>query len=95
MEKQFNLGRLTLTKGVFEHMDESKPFAQFVQDSILRYIASDWGDLCEEDKRQNDYAVQNSERILAAYIFSDTGEKIWIITEWDRSVTTILFPDEY
>lgn len=58
-----------------------------------KYCKCDWGDTCEEDVRSNNEAVKNGERILAAYMYGDT--KIWIITEWDRSATTILFPEKY
>jgi hypothetical protein len=60
---------------------------------LARHVTGDWGDLDEHDKRVNDTAVQQGERILSAY---GTGaNKLWIITEWDRSGTTILRPDEY
>ena len=60
---------------------------------LNRHRQGDWGDVCDEDKKANDFALDNKERILSSYELD--GEKIWIITEWDRSVTTILFPSEY
>ena len=54
----------------------------------------DWGEVPEEDKRENEFSVQQGFRILSAYTTS-AGERIWIITEADRSATTILLPDEY
>lgn len=60
---------------------------------LLRFIKRDWGDVCEDDWKANDDAIDNDERLLAAYTLQ--GEKIWVITEWDRSVTTILLPSEY
>lgn len=96
MEK-FKLGQLVATRGVDDRMRKDRIFAAFVSRSIRRYQNRDWGDTCEEDKSQNDYAVDNGERILAAYEQAGVKEpmKIWIITEWDRSATTILFPEEY
>lgn len=96
MEK-FKLGQLVATRGVDDRMRKDRIFAAFVSRSIRRYQNRDWGDTCEEDKSQNDYAVDNGERILAVYEQAGVKEpmKIWIITEWDRSATTILFPEEY
>lgn len=59
----------------------------------MRYVVGDWGDTCEEDAKFNDISVDQGERILAVYKRGDWT--IWIITEWDRSCTTILFPEEY
>ena len=94
---KFQLGQLTATRGVADLMAENAAFARFTQISFARYQRGDWGDLCEEDAAMNDSAATNGDdRILAAY---DNAEhpawKIWIITEWDRSATTILFPSEY
>lgn len=92
---KFKLGQLVATRKVAERAETDLDFYDFVCESIRSYISCDWGDTCDEDKRMNDDAVKNGERILAVYIQRKTGEKIWIITEWDRSVTTILFPSEY
>ena len=60
---------------------------------LARHVTGDWGDLSEDDKKENDFSVTRNLRILSAY---GTGEsKLWIITEADRSATTILRPDEY
>lgn len=94
---KFELGQLVATAGVAEAMRENPDFNAFVWDSMRRYLECDWGDLEASDKKQNDDAVKNGDdRILAAYKKQDGKNwKIWIITEWDRSVTTVLFPDEY
>ena len=60
---------------------------------IERHAAWDWWEVCEEDAKLNNHAVQLWNRILSVYYIGD--DKIWIITEADRSVTTILLPDEY
>lgn len=94
---KFKLGQLVATKNVDERMQKDRIFAAFVSKSIRRYQNCDWGDTCKEDKASNDYAVENGERILGVYEQVGVKEpmKIWIITEWDRSATTILFPEEY
>lgn len=86
----FPIGQLVATPGAIEVMEEQgiNPLSL-----LLRHISGDWGDLSAEDKKENDFSVTRHLRILSAY---GTGEsKLWIITEADRSVTTILRPDEY
>ncbi len=87
------LGALYLTHGVNDKVAADEHFAKFVNESIRRHITQDWGEICEEDKRANNEALKYGERILSAFQRNKT--KIWIITEADRSSTTILFPDEY
>lgn len=60
---------------------------------LARHHQGDWGDVCEEDRESNEEALLMQLRILSSYNFSK--DKIWIITEADRSVTTILLPSEY
>lgn len=60
----------------------------------MRHATGDWGGLDPADKRANDSALANGERLLSAYPLRD-GTKVWIITEWDRSVTTLLLPSDY
>lgn len=95
MEEKFPLGQTVVTAAIDRRMDKDKAFARFVRVSLGRYIRCDWGDTCDEDKQSNEEALRDGERILAVYIYPKTDEKIWIITEWDRSVTTILFPSDY
>ena len=92
MEK-FSLGQLVMTRGVHSKIKEDVDFAVGVLDAFERYQRCDFGDLCEEDKTENEQALKNGNRIFAVYNIGN--EKIWIITEHDRSVTTILFPEEY
>jgi hypothetical protein len=61
---------------------------------LARHANGDWGELDEHDRRANEYALKHGLRVLSAYTLS-SGEKIWIITEADRSTTTILLPEEY
>ena len=97
MTTAFSMGQLILTKGVADQIEESRDFAAFVKKCLRRYITCDWGELSEDDKKLNDAALKhNDDRILAAYIPPEHPDwKIWIITEWDHSATTILFPREY
>lgn len=94
-ETKLKLGFMVFTQGVNNRVAEDTNFARFVTRSMKRHANSDWGDLCNEDKELNDQALNEYNlRILSAYE-ADNLPKIWIITEWDRSVTTVLFPDEY
>lgn len=93
--KKFDLGQVVVSKGVDEKMKEDRSFHIFVQVSIGKYIHRDWGQTCDEDAKANNRAIQNGERIRAVYKQPKTDTTIRIITEADRSVTTILFPDEY
>ena len=96
MSKRFDTGKLTVTAGVHAAMEENIEFNKFVNDSLMRYFVGDWGDIDEEDWKQNDESVDDGERIHAVYKNgADPDLTIWIITEWDRSATTILFPQEY
>lgn len=65
-----------------------------IQSALQRHVIGDWGELDADDKKANDEALQTGERLLSAYK-SATGTKFWIITESDRSVTTILLPEDY
>ncbi len=87
----FDIGKLVMTKGVGTKMNEDADFARHVVDSFYdRYRQGDWGDICSEDKRMNDRAVKNNDdRIVARY------NDIYVITEYDRSYTTILLTSEY
>ena len=87
----FPLGQVVATPGALEAFQNANeaPFPY-----INRHAVGDWGDLYPEDKRSNDEALEMGYRILSAYTLS-SGMKIWIITEADRSVTTLLLPEEY
>ena len=62
-------------------------------DYITRHAAGDWGELCAFDRRQNEIALRDGYRVVSSYEM--TAGRVWIITEADRSVTTILLPEEY
>ena len=95
----FPLGQLVMTRGVNDLVADDEAFAKFVTKSLARHIKGDWGDVDDEDKLTNDASLKQGLRLLSAYNddrFPKHGiSTIWIITEADRSATTILFPDEY
>jgi len=92
---KFQLGRTMMTAGVNDQVADDSKFAKFVTESLARHATGDWGDMSQEDKAENDLALKAGDlRIFSAY--EKPGlPKVWIITEADRSATTILFPDEY
>lgn len=94
----FPTGTLLHTATVNEAAKANSVFALFIMQSIIRHRNNDWGDCCEEDWNLNDLAISEKGRILSVYDLPKDlksihpNEKIWIITEWDRTYTTILFP---
>ena len=90
IQSNFRLGKVVITRGANEELD----MVSVLNTLHNKYMKCDWGDLCDEDKKQNVEALKDGGRILAAY--KDVNErKFWIITEADRSSTTILLPEEY
>lgn len=67
---------------------------QNLYELLLRIMTGDWGDLDEEDKKENDMSLERGIWIFSAYKL-ESGVKIWVITEWDRSAATILLPSVY
>lgn len=94
--KKFRPGKLLVTRAINTMQKEDPDFSVFLQESLKSYSICDWGCMCSEDQQLNDASVQAGRGIVhGAYIYPKTCEKIWIITEYDWSVTTILFPHEY
>ena len=87
----FPLGHIVATPGALEALQDAH---QAAQEFLSRHVRGDWGDLTEEDRHENDFSVCRSLRLLSAYHLS-TGVMLWIITEADRSATTLLLPAEY
>jgi hypothetical protein len=91
--------QLVWTAGINEAVAESKEFAKFIVESLKKFSARNWGETCAEDSVLNDEACKAwdkgdyLDRVVAKYVFGD--DKIFIITEYDRSVTTVLFTHEY
>lgn len=87
----FPLGLTYATPGALDALSEAE---QEAAELLHRHQHGDWGEMCDEDKRENEFSVNKRLRIFSAY-HTSKGEKIWVITEADRSVTTILLPAEY
>ena len=84
------LGRVVATPGALKLLMEARehPF-----NYLARHATGDWGELCAFDRRQNQIALREGYRVLSSYPIGT--ESVWIITEADRSITTILLPEEY
>lgn len=90
-QPHFPLGQVVATPGALEALREAE---QDPLELLTRHVTGDWGDLSEEDKDENEFSVDRELRILSAYNLP-TGRKIWVISEADRSATTILLPEDY
>lgn len=86
---KFKAGRLVATPGVLKAVP-----ADELTDAMIRHLHGDWGVVCDEDKALNNMALERGGRLHSAY-YSKANIKFWIITEADRSATTLLLPDEY
>ncbi len=91
---KFNLGQLVVTRGVNDLITKNAKFTQYVYGSLKRHASGDWGEVCDEDRMTNESALDGGQRLFSVYKMEGLPT-IWIITEWDRSVTTVLFPEEY
>lgn len=87
----FSLGNIYLTPGAIEALQES---GQYAQEFINRHARLEQGELCDADHKENLFSVDKPLRIFSAYK-TEKGTKLWVITEADRSATTILLPSEY
>lgn len=88
---RFALGRILATPGAIEALDEAgQEWLVFLQ----RHVVGDWGDLHPHDCQENEAALARGGRLFSAYNLT-TGQRLWIITEYDRSATTLLLPREY
>ena len=88
---KFSLGQVVATPGALGALQRA---GQSAQEFLARHAVGDWGDLDAHDRRENALALREGFRLLSAYR-TTTGERLWLITEADRSVTTLLLPDEY
>ena len=85
----FPLGKIVTTRGVLSEIVADEMFA-----GLMRHAQGDWGDVCDEDRHANEEALVRDFRLFSVYHTSE-NTKFWIITEHDRSSTTILLPEEY
>ena len=86
---RFQLGRLLMTPNAMETLHPEDAFV-----SLTRHARCDWGDCCEEDATENNFSLDKYLRLFSVY-HDRHGKKFWIITEADRSLTTILLPEDY
>jgi len=91
MPARFQLGQTVATPGALEALSDS---AQSAMEFLSRHVAGDWGEIDADGQQANDDALLHGDRLLSAYR-TIKGVKLWIITEADRSSTTLLLPDEY
>jgi len=87
--QKFPLGQVVITRNALDTL-----LSRDVRRALARHASGDWGDLCEEDHQQNEVCLSAGCRLFSAYQTAD-GTKFWIITEADRSVTTVLLPEDY
>jgi hypothetical protein len=87
----FDLGQLVATPGALAALEKT---GQTPMEFLSRHVRGDWGDLPEEDKTENQLSLEKGFRFLSSYR-TNANDKIWVITEADRSHTTLLLPDEY
>ena len=86
---KFRLGRIVATPNALRHLSNED-----VLMGIQRHQAGDWGDVGEHDRQENELSLKQGFRLLSVY-HAASGIKFWIITEADRSVTTVLLPEDY
>ena len=87
----FSLGQVVATPAALAALEKA---GQAPQEFLSRHIRGEWGDVCEEDRRENEFSVERGFRLLSSYR-THAGAKLYVITEADRRVTTILLPEEY
>jgi hypothetical protein len=88
-EAKFSLGRTIITRGALAALSETD-----IKIALRRHVSGDWGDLDPPDKARNEDALKTEGRLFSRYQ-SKVGTKFYVITEWDRSYTTVLLLSEY
>ncbi len=89
MSAKFSLGQLVATPNALAQVTHEE-----ITEALSRHVRGDWGDCGSEDWAANDSALTHGSRLLSVY-HTVNRTKFWIITEWDRSVTTVLLPEDY
>src|ERR1700693_3956710 len=87
----FDLGQLVATPGALAALEKA---GQNPVEFLSRHVTGDWGEIPEEDKQENQFSLEGGFRLLSSYR-TRVGDTIWVITEADRSHTTLLLPEEY
>lgn len=88
VQSKFPLGEIVITPNALNTLSGAE-----INEGLCRHAIADWGDVCQEDANQNDEALLQGSRVLSSY--GEGQKRFWIITEADRSVTTILLPEDY
>lgn len=86
---KFPMGQVVITTNAANQLDQAEVVA-----AIRRHVAADWGEVDDEDRAENELSLQQGFRLMSVYTASD-GTRFWIITEADRSATTVLLPEDY
>jgi hypothetical protein len=89
MERKFALGAVCATPSALKRLSPED-----IGNALERHVRGDWGDCCPEDRKENELSLREGFRLFSVY-HGTNGVKFWIITEADRSVTTVLLPNEY
>ena len=89
----FEGGKVVMTAAVAAEIDEDTLGLEDITALLDRHFSGDFGDLCQEDIQENLRGIRDGDRILSSYRINTLH--IWVITEWDRSYTTVLFPEDY
>lgn len=91
---RFSLGRLAATPGALALLEQHHVS---IFTLLERHACGDWGDVCADDAHANEQALIHGGRVLSCYTLAAgvADSRVWIISEWDRSVTTVLMPSEY
>ena len=87
----FPLGQIVATPGALEALESS---GQTPAEFLTRHATGDWGDLSADDIAENEFSIKNGFRLLSSYLTA-SGQRLWVITEAQRDLTTLLLPDEY
>lgn len=88
--KVFELGQVRVTAGVFDGENQNE-----VQAVLRRHVKGDWGEVDDTDKAANNLALVSGGSLLSAYTLSTTGDLVYVYTDTDHKLTTILLPSEY
>lgn len=88
----FKLGQVVATPGALRAIEENNVDTWSL---LQRHVNGDWGCVPEEDRQENRLSVENGYRVMSSYPINDRGDKLWVITEADRSSTCLLLPEDY
>jgi hypothetical protein len=88
-QAKFPIGQIVATANALSKLTHDD-----ILKALSRHVTGDWGEVCEEDRQENELSLKEGYRLLSVYQGA-AGTKFWIITESDRSVTTVLLPEDY